>query len=375
MASVTLERVTKRYRDTVAVRELSLEIADGEILVLVGPSGCGKTTVLRLIAGLENPDEGIVRFDGEDMAGVAPRERNIAMVFEGYALFPHMAVRDNLSFALRLRRTPPDEVSRRVSQVAGAMELDHLLERRPGGLAAGEAQHVAVGRAVVRDAPSVLLLDDALSHLDAQQRMEARTEVVRLHDDLGSTIVAVTHDQAEALAVGTRVAVMAAGISMQVGSPRELYEHPANVFVADFIGSPPMNLMEVYHERGAAQDRLSNAWLGLAFSRGPGIVAGSSVTVGIRPEDIRLATPAGAADIGFEGRCDLVEYLGSRLLVHLRVGEDELIALDDPADDIRPGDTIECSAPLERLHLFDTASGRSLETGDLVAVTRHLQHM
>ena len=189
MAGISLEGITKRYRDVVAVQELDLEISDGEIMMLVGPSGCGKTTVLRLIAGLERPDAGTVRFDGRDMSDVAPGERDIAMVFEGYALFPHMAVRENLSFALRLRHTPTEEVDRRVREVAEAMELDHLLQRRPPGLATGEAQHVAVGRAVVRDAPAVLLLDDALSHLDAQQRLEARAEVARLHDELGSQVL------------------------------------------------------------------------------------------------------------------------------------------------------------------------------------------
>jgi multiple sugar transport system ATP-binding protein len=349
MAGVTLERVTKRYRDVVAVRRLDLEIRDGEMLAIVGPSGCGKTTVIRLIAGLEDPDEGTIYYDGQDMTEVAPRDRNVAMVFEDYALFPHLAVRDNLTFALRLQKRPQEEISRRVNEVAEAMELDHLLERRPKGLATGEAQHVAVGRAVIRDAPSVVLLDDALSHLDAQQRLEARGEVARLHDELGSTIVAVTHDQAEALAVGDRVAVMDEGALKQVGTPRELYEHPADTFVASFIGSPPMNLVapEVFGTDGL---------------EAPGFDAlyGRTVTVGIRPEDLRLATP-GDGEAGFRGRCDLVEYLGSRLLVHVRVGEAELIVLDDPADDIRAGDTIDCSAPLARLHLFDAVTGQAME--------------
>ena len=227
--------------------------------MLVGPSGCGKTTVLRLIAGLEQPDTGTIRFDGRDVTAVPPGQRDIAMVFEGYALFPHLAVRDNLSFALRLRHLPAAEVDRRVADVATSMELGHLLQRRPPGLATGEAQHVAVGRAVVRDAPAVLLLDDALSHLDAQQRLEARAEVARLHDELGSTIVSVTHDQAEALAVGTRLAVMDEGRMRQVGTPHEVYEQPADAFVAGFIGSPPMNLIEMEVERARRASRSSAA--------------------------------------------------------------------------------------------------------------------
>jgi multiple sugar transport system ATP-binding protein len=363
MASISLDRVSKRFGDVVAVRDLSLEIEGGELLVLVGPSGCGKTTVLRLIAGLETPDTGSIRFDGQDMDGVPPRDRNIAMVFEGYALYPHMAVRDNLAFALRLRKIPAEEVSQRVAEVASAMELEGLLGRRPRGLATGEAQHVAVGRAVIREAPEVLLLDDALSHLDAQQRLEARAEVGRLHGDLRSTIVAVTHDQAEALAVGTRVAVMDDGVLMQAATPQQLYERPANVFVAGFIGSPPMNLIQMELEHRDGRDTLRRGPLELPAPPHAGDAGGSSVTVGIRPEDIRLVPAVAAGEIGFRGHCDLVEYLGSRLLVHLRVGDDEMVALDDPADDIHAGDDVDCSTPSERLRLFDTATGRTLEVG------------
>ena len=337
MAAISLEGVSKRYRDVVAVQELDLEIADGEIMMLLGPSGCGKTTVLRLIAGLERPDAGTVRFDGRNMGEVSPGERDIAMVFEGYALFPHMAVRDNLSFALRLRHTPPDEVERRVADVAEAMELGHLLKRRPPGLATGEAQHVAVGRAVVRDAPAALLLDDALSHLDARQRLEARTEVTRLHDDLGCTVVSVTHDQAEALAVGSRVTIMQRGVLMQLGSPQEIWERPANTFVADFIGDPPMNLLPAA-AFGALDD--------------PG------VTIGVRPEHVQLGSPHDS-EVGLSGRCELVEYLGPNSLVHLRIGEHAFSLIEATAS-VAVGDSLECRVPRARLQRFDTASGRAL---------------
>lgn len=373
MATVTLEHVSKQYQDVVAVRDLSIEIADGEFLVLVGPSGCGKTTVLRLIAGLETPDDGTILIDGRVVNDVAPNARNVAMVFENYALYPHLAVRENLGFALRVRRTPAEEIRRRVSAVAASMELGRLLERRPPGLAAGEAQHVAIGRAVVRDTPAVLLLDDALSHLDARQRLEARAELGRLHRELRTTIVSVTHDQAEALAVGTRVAVMNAGVLQQAGPPRTLYGNPANAFVARFIGSPPMNLVEMTLEGDGDRPVLRSGLLTLpAPERIAGPAAGSiapHVTVGIRPEHIRVAAPPGDGDAGFRGQCDLVEFLGHQVLVHVRVGDLELRAFDDPARRVRAGDIVDCSISLDRLHLFDNRTGRALDAGaPLVAV-------
>ena len=373
MATVTLEHVSKQYQDVVAVRDLSIEIADGEFLVLVGPSGCGKTTVLRLIAGLEIPDDGTILIDGRVVNDVAPNARNVAMVFENYALYPHLAVRENLGFALRVRRTPAEEIRRRVSAVAASMELGRLLERRPPGLAAGEAQHVAIGRAVVRDTPAVFLLDDALSHLDGRQRLEARAELGRLHRELRTTIVSVTHDQAEALAVGTRVAVMNAGVVQQAGPPRTLYGHPTNAFVAGFIGSPPMNLVEMTLERDGDRPVLRSGLLTLpAPERIAGPAAGSiapHVTVGIRPEHIRVAAPPGDGDAGFRGQCDLVEFLGHQVLVHVRVGDLELRAFDDPARRVRAGDIVDCSISLDRLHLFDKRTGRALDAGaPLVAV-------
>ena len=365
MASVTLEHVSKRFRDVVAVQDLSIEVADGEFLAIVGPSGCGKTTVLRLIAGLEAPDDGTISIDGRVVNDIAPGERNVAMVFEDYALYPHLLVRENLGFALRVHRTPADEIRRRVSAVAASMELGRLLERRPPGLAAGEAQHVALGRAVVRDAPAVFLLDDALSHLDARQRLEARAELGRLHRELKATVVSVSHDQSEALAIATRVAVMDAGTLQQVGSPRTLYEHPANVFVAGFVGSPPMNLVEMTLERADDRPVLRSGPLTLPA---PGRMAGPAfgamapaVIVGIRPEHIRVASPPRDGDAVFRGRCDLVEYLGHRVLVHVQVGGLALTALDDPAVGVRAGDDVDCSIPLDRLHLFDSGTGRSLD--------------
>jgi len=371
VANVTLAGVWKRYRSVDAVVDVELDIADGELLVLVGPSGCGKTTLLRLIAGLEMPDRGAVLFDGQDMTAVAPAERNIAMVFEGYALYPHMAVRDNLSFALRLRRTPPAEVDQRVADVAAAMELGRLLGRRPGGLATGEAQQVAVGRAVIRQTPAVLLLDDALAHLDARQRLEARVELEHLHRDLGCTVVSVTHDQAEALAIGSRVAVMDAGRLMQVGTPHELYERPADVFVAGFVGSPPMNLIEMRLAQEDGRATLRRGPLAIAHPEDARPASGSAITLGFRPQDVRLAPASSAAELGLRGRCELVEYLGPRLLVHVRLDGDEILVMGDPSAGIRPGDLVDCSLPHDRLHLFDTETGLALRrSGDVPSSTQ-----
>jgi multiple sugar transport system ATP-binding protein len=359
MASITLEQVTKRYRDVAAVSDLDLKIDDGEMMVLIGPSGCGKTTALRLIAGLEHPDRGRIRFDGKDVSEVSPAERNIAMVFEGYALFPHFAVRQNLAFSLQVRDVPKEQVSRRVAEVAQALELQDLLERKPQALATGEAQSTAVGRAIIREMPSVLLLDDALSHLDAHQRLEARAEVSRLHRDLGCTIVSVTHDQAEALAVGARVAVMDDGRLKQVGTPEEVYVRPANVFVAGFIGDPPMNLLPVHRERIDGQDVLRADGLELPLPPAPTIPS-RDLVVGFRAEDAHRAQESSAGEGRLHGHCDLVEYLGSELRVHVRVGSAEVIVRERADADIHAGDTVDLAIPAAHLRLFDAASGMAL---------------
>lgn len=369
MARVSLEQVSKRYRDVVAVHDLSLEIGDGELLELIGPSGCGKTTVLRLIAGLEVPDSGTIRFDGEAVEELPPKARNVAMVFESFALYPHLVVRDNLGFPLSIHHTPAEEIQRRVATIAESMELGPLLERRPASLATGQAQHVAIGRAVLRDVPAVFLLDDALAHLDAHQRLEARAELARLHRELRTTIVSVTHDQSEALAVGTLVAVMDDGVLQQVGPPRTLYDHPDNVFVAGFVGSPPMNLEDMTLECDDGRALLRSDHLSLPAPEA--LAAGSThrlpreLTVGIRPEHLRLAAPphaTDATDASFRGRCDMVEFLGHQVLVHLWVGDRELRAFEDPARPIGVGDVVECRVSPDRLHLFDRRTGRALPT-------------
>jgi multiple sugar transport system ATP-binding protein len=280
-------------------------------------------------------------------------------------LYPHLAVRENLGFALRLHATPAEEIRRRVSGVAASLELGRLLERKPPGLAAGEAQHVAIGRAIVRDAPAVFLLDDALSHLDARQRLEARAELGRLHRELRATIISVTHDQAEALAVGTTVAVMNAGALEQVGPPQTLYERPANVFVAGFIGSPPMNLIGMTLEPDGDHPSLRAGPFVLPAPEDVAVVTARSVArdviVGVRPDQIRVAAWSDAGGSGFRGRVDLVEYLGHRVLVHLRVGDVELRAFDDPARHLQVGDIVDCRIAADRLHVFDRRTGRALD--------------
>lgn len=359
MAWITFQHVSKRYREAIGVQDLDLRIRGGEMFVLIGPSGCGKTTALRLMAGLERPDSGTILFDGEDMTDVAPAERDIAMVFEGFALYPHWAIRQNLEFALKLRHVPKEETARRVAAVARAMGLEGLLGRKPASLAVGEAQSVAVGRAIVREEPSVLLLDDALAHLDAQQRLEARSEVRRLHRDLGCTIVSVTHDQAEALAVGDRVAVLDHGVLQQVGTPRELYEEPANLFVAGFIGEPAMNLVHVRRERvdGHHVLRADGVELPLAVMAD---TPEAELVIGFRAEDVRLAAEPAPEEGRIRGRCELVEYLGSELLVHVRVGADEIVLRDDTDGDISVGEMVACAVPVGRLRAFDPNTGEAL---------------
>ncbi|MEP7176989.1 MAG: ABC transporter ATP-binding protein, partial [Gemmatimonadales bacterium] len=294
MASVRLAGVEKVYPNGhVAARNLELEIADGELMVLVGPSGCGKSTALRMIAGLETPTAGQVLIGDRDVTALPPQERDIAMVFQSYALYPHMTVRGNLAFGLRMRGASPDAIAERVGRAAAVLGLDQVLERKPSQLSGGQRQRVALGRAMVRD-PLVFLFDEPLSNLDAKLRVETRAELARLHRRLRATIVYVTHDQEEALTLGSRVAVMRDGIVEQVAPPMEVYRRPASVFVAGFIGSPAMNFL-------------------------PGVLAGGadSALLGVRPHDIAVVAQ-GAGDL--DARVDVVEPRGSELLVHLRLG-------------------------------------------------------
>jgi multiple sugar transport system ATP-binding protein len=396
MAGIELERVTKVYSDgTEAVSALDLEIGDGEFVVLVGPSGCGKTSVLRMVAGLEEVSSGYVRIGGRVVNHLLPKDRDIAMVFQNYALYPHMTVFDNMAFGLRQRRTPKQEIDRRVTAAARTLGLADALRKKPRTLSGGQRQRVAMGRAIVRE-PQAFLMDEPLSNLDAKLRVEMRAEIARIQRDLRVTTVYVTHDQTEAMTMGDRVAVMRKGLLQQLDSPQALYERPANLFVAEFIGSPAMNLMEAELTRsdgsvlvrfGAHALRLD----GSVLAEHPGLreFAGGTVVIGIRPEDVedsRLA-PEAPEQSTLAAVTDIREDMGAEVLVHLTLGVapvhradvDEAIAEEgaDPATaaavapafvarlsretKTREGEPITLTVKTERLYFFDPATGRAIE--------------
>jgi multiple sugar transport system ATP-binding protein len=369
MATVTFDHVWKRYGDVVAVNDLTLDIQDEEFLVLVGPSGCGKTTSLRMIAGLEEISDGTLKIGERIVNDLAPKDRDVAMVFQSYALYPHMTVRDNLAFGLKLRKIPKPDIERRVGEAAKILDLAPLLDRKPKQLSGGQRQRVALGRAIVRE-PAVFLMDEPLSNLDAKLRVQTRAEIARLHQRLRTTIVYVTHDQIEAMTMGTRIAVMSAGLLQQVGSPQELYDHPVNRFVAGFIGSPAMNFASVSVAREGDHATLTNPAFSLPVpDRLASTVAGSagkSFTVGFRPEHLEIGD-AGPGTATIRANCDVVEYLGNEELLHVRVGETELIALVDASHLVRPGDVLDLRLSLDKVHLFEEETGLTVDTRALVA--------
>jgi multiple sugar transport system ATP-binding protein len=358
VASITLQDVRKAHgRAHLAVRDLTLHVNDGELMVLVGPSGSGKSTVLRLIAGLDTPTVGRILIDGRDVADTPPQQRDLAMVFQSYALYPHLTVRDNLSFPLRMRRLDKASMARKVSEVAAALGLEPLLARKPAQLSGGERQRVALGRAIVRE-PRGFLLDEPLSNLDPDLRGQTRAELSVLHRRLRATMVYVTHDQEEAMTLGTRIAVLRGGVLEQLGAPMDVYRWPANAFVAGFIGSPAMNLL-----RGSS----------LATGRGVSVVAGpltvpmgdapapgvdgEPILLGIRPQDIDIV-PEAAADV--VGRVELVERLGATTLVHARLADAPALRLRVVvAADVVVGleEVLPIRIRRDRLHIFDAATG------------------
>jgi multiple sugar transport system ATP-binding protein len=350
MASLSLDSLHKRYGRQPVLRGVSLDIADGEFVALVGPSGCGKSTLLRLIAGLEPPDAGTLRLGGRDITRVAPKDRNVAMVFQNYALYPHMTVARNLGFALKLQGLPAAEIDARVRRVAQTLEIGALLERKPGQLSGGQRQRVAMGRAIVRD-PQAFLFDEPLSNLDAQLRVQMRIEIKALHQRLRTTTVYVTHDQVEAMTMADRIVVLRDGTIEQVGTPLELYDRPANAFVARFIGSPAMNLLEGRVEAGGAQLRLDDGAL-LPLPPAP-VADGQRVLLGVRPEHVELA----AADGGDSAEVLVVEPTGSDTHVALRQGRHEIVVALRERSALRPGDRLRWSAAAEHGHLFDAESG------------------
>ena len=357
MTDVKLQDLTKTFGETIAVNAINLSINSGELVVLVGPSGCGKTTSLRMVAGLEEVTSGQILIGERDVARVHAKDRNVAMVFQSYALYPHMSVAQNLGFALKLRKTPRDEIERRVQEVAEILGIAQVLPRKPKTLSGGQQQRVALGRAIMRD-PSVFLFDEPLSNLDAKLRTAMRAELIKLHHRLAATMIYVTHDQVEAMTMGDRIVVMNEGEIQQSGTPLEVYDDPDNAFVAGFIGSPAMNQFDgrVTSVNGA----LSVAVDGLAISLPAGHPAGraGSVRLGIRPEFLEVHPPEGWATI--DGRIEVVEHLGAETIVSLSTPGPEVTARTKRNDALHHGTTISIGADPAHVLAFDSASGNRL---------------
>lgn len=358
MASVTYDHVTKRFGDVIAVNDLNIHIEDGEFLVFVGPSGCGKTTALRLLAGLEELTSGNIYIGDRLVNDVPPKDRDIAMVFQSYALYPHMTVYENMAFGLKLRKVPKKEIDRRVREAARILGIENLLDRKPKQLSGGQRQRVAVGRAIVRE-PAVFLMDEPLSNLDAKLRVQARAELSKLHQRLGTTFIYVTHDQVEAMTMGTRIAVINAGVLQQVDTPQNLYDYPANVFVAGFIGSPAMNFFnatlverdsQVYVDTGdflllIPEDRQGTYRPHL----------GREIIFGIRPEDVHdpdFAPPA-IHGVSVEARVAVTELMGNEIIVYLDTDHSEFLGRFDPRTSARVGQTRRVIFNMDRMHIFD----------------------
>ena len=363
MATVTFDHVTKKFGDVIAVDDFNLEINDGEFMVFVGPSGCGKTTSLRMIAGLEDISEGEVKIADRVVKDVPPKDRDIAMVFQSYALYPHMSVYDNLAFGLKLRKVPKKDIERRVNEAAETIQLTSLLKRKPKELSGGQRQRVALGRAIVRE-PAVFLMDEPLSNLDAKLRVQTRAEIARLHQRLKTTIVYVTHDQVEAMTMGQRIAVMSQAQLQQVGTPQSLYDHPDNKFVAGFIGSPSMNFIPVTLE-GSGESAVLKAQdiaipLAPAFREGVGATTGRDFIIGVRPEHLDVAPTGGGDYATAASTADVVEYLGNEELLHIIIAGIDVVAVVSSERGVHPGDAITLHFPLDKMHLFDAETQLSV---------------
>jgi multiple sugar transport system ATP-binding protein len=358
MASVTYDHVYKRYGDVVAVSDLDIQIEDKEFLVLVGPSGCGKTTALRLLAGLGEISEGRIMIADQVVNDVAPKDRDIAMVFQSYALYPHMSVYDNMAFGLKLRKTPKDEIKRRVQQAADILGLEQLLDRRPRQLSGGQRQRVAVGRAIVRE-PKVFLFDEPLSNLDAKLRVETRANISKLHQQLQTTFIYVTHDQIEAMTMASRIAVMSKGILQQIDSPQNLYDKPNNLFVAGFIGSPAMNFFKstLRKEDGRMIVDGGSFHVEVPENRHDMYTAyiDKPVIFGIRPEDIKDPhfLPPGIFPQSVPTKVDVTELMGNEIQLYMTTGEHSFVARVDPRTRARMGDDTEMAFNMNNMHLFD----------------------
>lgn len=365
MASVNFDHVSKKFGDVTAVNDLNIEIKDKEFLVLVGPSGCGKTTALRCLAGLEEITAGDIKIGDRVVNDVAPKDRDIAMVFQSYALYPHMSVYENMAFGLRLRKTPKADIDRRVKEAADILGIRDYLDRKPKQLSGGQRQRVALGRAIVRE-PKVFLMDEPLSNLDAKLRVQTRAEISKLHQRLETTFIYVTHDQVEAMTMGTRIAVMRDGILQQLDTPQRLYDYPANTFVAGFIGSPSMNFFDTTVAgsredmvldtgsfkiplKGAQRDKLAS-------------YMGRTVVMGIRPEDIhdRDFAPSAFNGAPVQAQVDVMEPMGAEIYLYLMSGKSSYVARVDPRSQARPGNSLQVMMNLDRVHIFDKENEKAI---------------
>lgn len=358
MASVVYDHVTKRFDEVVAVDDLSLEIEDKEFLVLVGPSGCGKSTALRLLAGLETITDGTMKIDDRVVNDIPPKDRDIAMVFQSYALYPHMTVYDNMAFGLKLRKYPQEEIEERVNNAANILGINSLLERKPRQLSGGQRQRVALGRAIVRD-PSVFLLDEPLSNLDAKLRVQTRAEITKLHKQLATTFIYVTHDQVEAMTMASRIAVLNHGVLQQVDTPQNLYDSPDNLFVAGFIGSPSMNFFNAKLVQ-EGDDILVDAdafKVSVPEDRKPSLqpYAGKSVVFGLRPEDIHDPdfAPPRIISQEVETTVEVTELMGNEIFLYLKSGEHDYVARVDPRTSHSMEDEIKVAFNMDKMHIFD----------------------
>jgi multiple sugar transport system ATP-binding protein len=346
MAELRLEHIYKIYDNNVtAVKDFNLHIQDKEFIVFVGPSGCGKSTTLRMIAGLEEISKGDLYIDGKRMNDVAPKDRDIAMVFQNYALYPHMSVYDNMAFGLKLRKFPKDEIDRRVREAARILGLEQYLDRKPKALSGGQRQRVALGRAIVRDA-KVFLMDEPLSNLDAKLRVQMRSEIAKLHQRLGTTTIYVTHDQTEAMTMATRLVVMKDGVIQQVGTPKEVYEKPENIFVGGFIGSPAMNFL-----KGTLQD-------------GKFIIG--NVTLGIRPEDFHDEPVfiEASQNTKIKAHVEVAELLGAETMIYSQIEGQEIVARIDARTEIRPGQQIDLALDMNKAHFFDVDTEKRIRSSN-----------
>jgi multiple sugar transport system ATP-binding protein len=365
MASVTYDHVSKEFGTVVAVNDLNLKIDDKEFLVFVGPSGCGKTTALRLLAGLEEITKGTIKIADRVVNDVPPKDRDIAMVFQSYALYPHMTVYENLAFGLKLRKTPKDEIKRRVNEAAEILGIGELLSRKPRQLSGGQRQRVAVGRAIVRE-PKVFLFDEPLSNLDAKLRIAMRAEITKLHHRLGTTFIYVTHDQMEAMTMATRIAVINKGLLLQLDTPQMLYDSPENIFVAGFIGAPAMNFFKAKLQKQDGK---------LAVDSGTFVVpvpddrkkaydgfVGKNVVFGIRPEDIYnpAFVPPGIHAAPIEAKVEVTELMGNEIFLYLASGSNQIVARVDPRTNFRIEDKVQVSFNMDKCHLFDPETEKAI---------------